>query len=273
VIPQIQSSHQKAEMGGARSHGIIKTSDDHLIAGLPPIQIPSVIDAVVALLLPFLPDVQKWTVGDIVRPAYVGKAIQRAEDGIFGFITVTQLEILADPRYNNAAWADYNFSSFHIFQDLPSSQSISEKGIGGIGIEDAGTHHDISCRASPVREIHLRDCELSCRCLSRIIGFSTGLEAFTYRFGGRAGDGGTASVFLPQLAKALRGHTLMVRSLDIDIDDLLVHQTWELELNDEEDAGADHDSKGYSDTQALESADSKALAQEDAGWMAASWPG
>jgi hypothetical protein len=57
-------------------------------------------DAVVALILPILPNVQKWTVGDIDRPTYAGKAIQRAKDGIFGSISVAHVELLPDTRHS-----------------------------------------------------------------------------------------------------------------------------------------------------------------------------
>jgi hypothetical protein len=114
----------------------------------------------VALLLPILPNVQRWTVGDIDQPTYVRKTIQRAKDGIFGSISVTHLELLADAQYSNAAWADYSFPAFKVFQNLLSLESISGKGIGGIGIKDAGSYHDIPSKAFVVREIHLKDCEL-----------------------------------------------------------------------------------------------------------------
>jgi hypothetical protein len=225
-------------------------------------------DAVVALLLPILPNVQRWTVGDIDQPTYVGKAIERAKDGIFGSISVTHLELLANAQYSNAAWADYNFPAFKVFQNLLSLESISGKGIGSIGIEDAGSYHDIPSKASVVREIHLKDCELSGACLSKIINFSTGLGAFTYRFGGRSGDGSSGVLYSPQLAKALTPHRSMMRSLDIDIDDLM-HQSlaeaiqcWESELKDEEDAKTEGEDEEDSEADTLDSADSKAIAKK-----------
>jgi hypothetical protein len=255
-------------------------------------------DAVVALLLPILPNVQKWAVGDIDRPKYVGKAIQRAADGIFGSISVTHLEILTNNRYGTAAsWAGYGFPAFKIFRNLPFLERISGKGIGGIGIEDAGSYSDIPNKASAVREIHLKDCELSGSCLSKIINFSTGLRAFTYRFGGRSGDGGTAAIYTPELAKALTPHRSTIQSLDIDFDSLIRHnvdeemQRWqkyledeaELETKDEdedeEDSDADtldsaeleikdEDEDGEdSDADTLDSADSKASAQKQKGEM------
>lgn len=223
-------------------------------------------DAVVALLLPILPNVQKWSVGDIDRPTYVGKAVKRAKDGIFGSVSVTHVELLANTMHSEAAWADYSFPAFKIFQNLPALKSIEGKGIGGIGIEDAGAYHDISNKASVVREIHLKDCELSGACLSKIIGFSTGIEAFTYRFGGRSGDGGTASLYSPELAKALTPHRSTMRSLDIDIDNLIHQslgdevQSWESELNDEEDTKTEdeNEDEANNDAHTLDSADSKA---------------
>jgi len=177
-------------------------------------------DAVVALLLPILPNVQKLTVSTIGQPSYVEKAIQRAKDEIFGSISVTHVEILAVDVYNEREWADCDFPAFKIFPNLPSLKRISGEGIGGIGIEDGGTYYDIPSKASAVREIDLRDCELSGHCLSTIINFSTGLEVFTYRFGGRRSGDGTGIVFTPELAKALTPHRLMMRSLDIDSDGL-----------------------------------------------------
>jgi len=221
-------------------------------------------DAVVALLLPILPNVQKWTAGDIEWPVYVGKAIQRAKDGIFGSISVTHLELLGNTTYSNTAWADYSFPAFKIFQNLLSLRSISGEGIGGIGIEDGGTYHDIPSKASVVSEIHLKDCELSGECLSKIIDFSTGLGAFTYRFGGRTGDGGTAVLYSPELAKALTPHRSTIRSLDIDIDNLLPSslgeevQNWERQLKDEKDGETEDEDERDSDTHTLGSADSKA---------------
>lgn len=229
-------------------------------------------DAVVALLLPILPNVQKWTVGPVDRPPYVGKAIQRAKDGIFGSISVTHIELLPDAIFSAAAWADYDFSAFKIFQNLPCLKSISGKGIGGIGIEDGGSYLDIPSKASVVREIHLKDCELGGSCLSKIIGFSTGLEAFTYRFGGRAGDGSTTVLYSPELAKALTPHRSTMRSLDIDFDNLLRQSLgeeiweWGQGLKDEEDYETrdedEDEDEGNSDTETLDSADSTASAEK-----------
>ena len=216
-------------------------------------------DAVVALLLPILPNVQKWSVGDICGPQYVEKVVQRAKDGIFGSISVTHLELIPDTRHSDAAWADYNFSAFKIFQNLPFLQSIMGKGIGGMEIEDGGRYHDIPSKASTLREIHLRDCELSGQCLSKIIGFSTGLRSFTYRFGGRSGDGGTGSLWSPQLAKALTPHRLSMQSLDIDIDSLIHQrlaqelQAWEQNLKD--DSETEEGDNSDSNAETLGSAD------------------
>ena len=234
-------------------------------------------DAVVALLLPILPNVQRWAVGNIDRPeyAYVGKAIQRAKDGIFGSISVTHIELLAIAMHSDAAWADYLFPVFTIFRNLPFLKSIMGKGIGGEWIEDSGSYYDIPSKASVVREIHLKDCELSGGCLSKIIDFSTGLEAFTYRFGGRSGLGGIATLFSPELAKALTPHGSTMRSLDIDIDDNLVHrslgvevQDWKSHLKVEEDTKREDgdEDEGDSDTETLDSADSIASAEK---WEAA----
>ena len=228
-------------------------------------------DAVVALLLPILPNVQRWSVGDIDRPAYVGKAIQRAKDGTFGSISVAHIELLANTMYSEAAWADYSFPAFQIFRNLPFLKTISGKGIGGIGIEDGGTYNDIPSKASVVREIHLKDCELSGGCLSKIIEFSTELEAFTYRFGGRCGDGGTAAFYSPELAKALTLHGSTMRSLDIDVDNLIINslgdevRCWESELKDNEENEIEEEKEG-NDSETLDSADSRASAEK---WEAA----
>jgi hypothetical protein len=223
-------------------------------------------DAVVALLLPILPNVRKWTVGDIDRPTYVGKAIQRARDGVFGSISVIHLELIANTRYSNAAWADYSFPAFNIFQNLPALESISGKGIGGQGVEDAGSYDTIHSKASGVREIYLKQCELSVGCLSKIINFSTGLRAFTYRFGGRVGDGGNAAFYAPGLAEALTPHRSTMRSLDIDVDTLLSHhleeevQRWEQQPKDEDHIEAEHE--GVSETETLDPADSNAITEK-----------
>jgi len=61
-------------------------------------------DAVVALLLPVLPNVEHWVVGEIDHPPFVRKAVQRAKDGVFGSISVTRLEIRPNLPYSRAAW-------------------------------------------------------------------------------------------------------------------------------------------------------------------------
>lgn len=116
----------------------------------------------------------------------------------------------------------------------------------------------------------MKDCDLGGSCLSKIIGFSRGLTAFTYRFGGRAGDGGTSIVYTPLLARILTPHRLMMRTLDFDNDSLL-HESlengverWRGELRetrdkiDEEDEENDTDA----DSESLNSGDSKASAEE-----------
>lgn len=120
--------------------------------------------------------------------------------------------------------------------------------------------------ASAVREIHLRDCELSGSCLTTIIEFSTGLEKLTYRFGGREGDGSTGVAEIPQFVRALRAHRLTLRSLDIDIDsiirgdpsqDLERRREQLKESYDEKDSECEDGSKGDSDGKSLDSSDSK----------------
>lgn len=223
-------------------------------------------DAVVALLLPLLPNVAKMSVGDISQAIYLEKAIKRAKakDGADSTVPVTHIELLAQNKYSDGAWADVCFPAFKILKDLPM-QRISGAGIGGIGIEDSGAYDDIPSRASAVKEIHLKDCELSGACLSKIIGFSTGLRSFQYRFGGRAGDGSTATVYSPHLAHALTPHTLTMKSLDIDIDRLLGQgleqeiSSWRQESVEEaEDTLEDEDGKeDKSGSESLDSASSK----------------
>lgn len=110
-------------------------------------------DAVVALLLPILPNVEKWTVGNIDQPPYVGKAIQRAKDGTLGSISVTHIEILAHTPCSDGGWGDYSLPAFQIFQDLPNLQRISGKRLASIFIEDSGCYEEIPSIASGVREI------------------------------------------------------------------------------------------------------------------------
>lgn len=199
-------------------------------------------DAVVALLLPLLPNLETFSVG-ASQLKYVGEVIERAKNGAFGSISISNVELLPDDSIgSDGAWADYDFALFKLFADLPRLRSINGKGIGGEFIEDGGTYHNIPSNASDVREIHLRQCELSGGCLSKIIAFSTGLEAFTYRYGGRAGQGGGTSMLLsPEVAKALTPHRLTLKSLDLDFDnqswDTLEEEMlqWESQLSEELD--------------------------------------
>ncbi|KAH6713260.1 hypothetical protein BKA61DRAFT_608808 [Leptodontidium sp. MPI-SDFR-AT-0119] len=221
-------------------------------------------DAIVALLLPILPNLKHWIVGEIDRPHFVGKAVQRAKDGIFGSISVTHLKIITNTPFSHAAWEDISWRAFEIYANLPSLKSIRGKGIGGIGVEDGGHYEAVPSKASAVREIHLKQCEISGACVSNVINFSTKLEAFTYRFGGRAGDGGIVGWKSPKIAKALTPHRLTMRSLDLDVERQLHGsleqeiQSWIEELKGkEEDKLVDQDSdEENSDTETLNSADS-----------------
>jgi hypothetical protein len=155
----------------------------------------------------------------------LGKPFRGPKMASFGSISVTHIELIPDVKFSHAAWANYHFPPFKIFRNLPCLKSIRGKGIGGISIEDGCTYYDTPSKASDVCEILLKQRELSGGCASNIIGFSTGLEAFTYRFGGRASIA-HAVVYTPELAKALTQHNSTIRSLDIDIDKLL---HWSLE--------------------------------------------
>ncbi|KAG4436311.1 hypothetical protein IFR05_008205 [Cadophora sp. M221] len=221
-------------------------------------------DAVVALLLPILPNLEYWVVGEIDRPHFVEKAVQRAKDEFFGSISVSRLKIITNTPYSNAAWEDISWGAFEIYANLPSLKSISGKGVGGIGVEDGGQYEAVPRKASAVREIHFKQCEISGACVSKIINFSTALEAFTYRFGGRAGDGGIAGWCSPKIAKDFTPHRLTMRSLNLDVERQLHGsleqeiQSWVEEMKEEkEDRAADQDSEEEdSDTATLNSADS-----------------
>ena len=95
---------------------------------------------------------------------------------------------------------------------------MTSKGVGGQGLEDGGGYEVIPRKVSAVREIHLKKCEISGTCVSNIINFSTGLEAFSYQFGGRAGDGGIVGWESPKVAQALTLHRLTMRRMDIDVE-------------------------------------------------------
>ena len=222
-------------------------------------------DAVVALLLPILPNVEQWTVGEIDWPYFVGRAIQRAKDGIFGSISVTRLKIKPNCPFSDAAWDEISWDAFAIYANLPLLRVITSKGVGGLGIEDGGRYEVIPRKVSAVREIHLKKCEISGTCVSNIINFSTGLEAFSYQFGGRAGDGGIVGWDSPRVAQALTSHRLTMRRMDIDVENQSHGSLqdemgyWLQELKEhEQDKDSDNDQEDEeSDTETLNSEDSK----------------
>ncbi|KAH7350722.1 hypothetical protein BKA65DRAFT_582727 [Rhexocercosporidium sp. MPI-PUGE-AT-0058] len=121
----------------------------------------------------------------------------------------------------------------------------------------------IPSKASAVREIHLKHCEITGTCVSNIINFSTGWGAFTYRFGGRAGDGGIVEWSSAEIAKSLALHRLTMQLLDLDVECQL-HGSLENEiqsrienLKEEEDRAADEDlEEENSETETLNSVDS-----------------
>jgi hypothetical protein len=148
---------------------------------------------------------------------------------------------------------------------------MSSKGVGGIGIEDGGGYEVIPSKVSAVREIILKHCEISGTCVSNIINFSTGLEAFSYSFGGRRGDGGAVGWMSPKVAKALTLHRLTMRRMDIDVENQshgslqqeMDHLIEEVREEEEEDEAAGKDPNGeYSDTETLNSEDSRKKVQK-----------
>lgn len=226
-------------------------------------------DAAVALLLPLLPNLEHWVVGEVDRPEFVGKAVQRAKDGIFGSISIAHIEIRPRAPFSDAAWDDISWKAFNIYANLPALQSIKGKGIGGHGVDESGAYADddgIPSQACAVREIHLRHMDLPSACLVKIIGFSTALEAFTYCFGGRAGDGGTDMVHSVRIAKALSAHRLTMRELNLDAESQLYHdsiaeemQEWMDEMKEEENEESDEEESDEkdSDTETLNSENSE----------------
>ncbi|KAK0109212.1 hypothetical protein ONS96_003035 [Cadophora gregata f. sp. sojae] len=229
-------------------------------------------DAVVAILLPILPNVEHWVVGEIHDPPFVGKAVQRAKNGIFGSISVKRLEICPEAPFSSAAWDGISWQAFEIYANLPQLAVMKSRGVGGIGIEDGGGYEVIPSKVSAVREIHLKHCEISGTCVSNIINFSTALEAFSYQFGGRSGDGGIIGWTSPKVAKALTLHRSTMRRMDIDVENQ-AHGSLQQEMEDwieemkwGEDTGEDKERNeacirdpedGNSDTETLTSEDSR----------------
>lgn len=129
---------------------------------------------------------------------------------------MVHIEIVPRAYCSNAEWNDIDWQAFEIYANISSLRKISGKGIGGNSVEDVGRYENVPCKVSAVPEIHLKDCDLSGQCVTNVINFSTRLEAFTYRYGGRAGDGGIVGWQIPKTAKALAAHGLTLKTLGLD---------------------------------------------------------
>lgn len=181
-------------------------------------------DAIVALILPMLPNVDKLTLGDTHRTTYLEQAIKRAKEGISSAISVTYVELFPYDKYDEACYVVCCFPAFRMLQDFPCLIIISGEGIGGSGFDDGCDNDQLPFKTLDVRKICLKDCDMSVDCLSNIINFSTGLTSFTFRYGGCANDpdeGIGARMSSLDLAKALAPHASTLEPLDLDVDSIL----------------------------------------------------